>query len=133
MEYIAVAVVFGILFGCFTFLDGKRKEQEREINGLYEAISSQNDRISTFHADRNAIVKDVTALKNALQAAEEQIKGLEERDRELATRVGELAEPLKAKDRQEKLILEGMNSILNYSVGEAMRAAKDVSNYGEEE
>ena len=119
MEYIAVAVVFGILFGCFAFLDGKRKEQEREINGLYEALSQQNDRLSTFHADRNAVVKDVNALKNAVQAVEEQVK--------------ELAEPLKVKDRQEKLILEGMNSILNYNIKDAMQAAKDVSNYGGEE
>lgn len=119
MAYIALGIVFVVLFACFAFLDEKRKEQSREINSIYDLVSRQNDRVSAFQSDRNAVVRDLTAVKTAVQALEDQVK--------------ELSEPLRVKDKQEKLILEGMTSILNYNINEAVRAAKDVRNYGVEE
>lgn len=108
MEYLAVAVVFGILFGCFTFLDGKRKDQQREINGLYETISRQNDRLSVLQEDRDAVVRDVKALRDAVPALETQVR--------------EMSETVKARDRQEQMVLEGMHNILNYDMAQARKA-----------
>lgn len=111
MEYLAVAVVFGILFGCFAFLDEKRKEMRREINGLYDTLSRQNDRLDVFQDDRNAIAKDVKAMKAALPGLTEQVK--------------ELSETVKVRDKQEQMVLEGMNNILNYTVDVARKAVGD--------
>ena len=107
MEYLAVAVVFGILFGCFTFLDGKRKDQ-REIDSLYETISRQNDRFSVLQEDRDAVVKDVKALLDAVPALETQVK--------------EMSESVRARDKQEQMVLEGMHNILNYDMAQARKA-----------
>ena len=58
MVYLAVAVVFFILFGLIAHLDEKRKDQQREIDSLYEFLSRQNDRLSVMQTDRDAMAKD---------------------------------------------------------------------------
>ena len=119
MEYVIIAALFITLFALVARVDDKLDEQRKEVNSLYDFLSRQQDRLSAFQADRDAVVKDVKAIQTALPALEQQVK--------------ELSEPLKANARQEKRVLEGMNSILNYNVREALRAAKDVMDYAEED
>ena len=116
MVYLAVAVVFFILFGLIAHLDEKRKDQQREIDSLYEFLSRQNDRLSVMQTDRDAMAKDVKALKAAVPALEEQVK--------------EMSVTVKVRDDQEKRVLEGMNNILNYDMGQALKAVK---HYAEDE
>lgn len=136
MEYLAAAVVFGILFGCFAFLDEKRKDMGRELNGLYKALSRQNDRMDRFREDldgaatdrkelreefgelsRRQVMSDENAL-NSFRAIQTATAGLE-------GQIKEMAETVKARDRQEQMVLEGMNNILNYNLDVARKAVGD--------
>lgn len=119
MLYIIVAALFLTAFAILARMDDRISEQRKEMNGLYDVLSRQADRMNAIQKDRDALAKDVRSLLTAMPALEQQIK--------------ELSEPIKVKDRQEKLVLDGVNSILNYNIGQALRAAKDVSDYGEEE
>ena len=59
MEYLVIAVVFGILMACFAFLDEKRREQAKDINALYDVISRQADRVSILQEDVRKLTEQV--------------------------------------------------------------------------
>lgn len=96
MEYLAIGAVFVFSMGLFAFLYEKRKQQEKDVNVLYDVISRQADRVA-----------------------------------ELQTEVKKLTEQVKITDQQEKRVLEGMGSILNYNLDIARKAAS--AHVGEEE
>lgn len=91
MEYLAIAVVFGLLFGFISFLDEKRKDARREINNIYDILSRHSSQLSTVEGD-----------------------------------VREMRGTVRAFDKQEQRVLDGMNSILNYDISQALKAAQGV-------
>ena len=123
MEYLAIAVVFGVMMACFAFLDEKRKEQRRELNGIYEELAQYNSRANAFEMLQCKELDRVSALEAALPALEEQIKDLTKRNEDLTKEVKELTEQVKITDQQEKRVLEGMGNILNYNLDIARKAA----------
>lgn len=46
MEFLIIAVAFGVTLCMFAFLDEKRKEQRREINGLYAELTDCKARLT---------------------------------------------------------------------------------------
>ncbi len=99
VQAIIYAVCFGILFGFFVFLNEKRLDTEQELEW------------------NRGKLEEVLTQRSALQTA---VKVLEKE-------VSEMRESVKARDRQEQAIFDGMNSILNYSESVARKAA---SGYG---
>lgn len=49
-------------------------------------------------------------------------RDVEDRFAETALQVKSLSETVKSRDRQEQMVLDGMNNILNYSIGHAIKA-----------
>lgn len=99
MEHIIYMVCIGVLFGLFVFLDEKRRAAEREREWTLKKL------------------EELLTQRSALQTA---VKVLEKE-------VSEMRESVRARDRQEQAIFDGMNSILNYSESVARKAA---SGYG---
>lgn len=60
MENIIFAVIIGILFGCFVFVDGKRREAEARLGDLVKDIEE--------------IRKDLYTTKTALTALSESVR-----------------------------------------------------------
>lgn len=99
MEQILYMACIGVLFGFFVFLDEKRRAAEREREWTLKKL--------------DALLTQRSALQTAVKVLEKE--------------VSEMRESVKARDRQEQAIFDGMNSILNYSESVARKAA---SGYG---
>ena len=115
MEYLAIAVVFGVMMCFFAFLDEKRKEQYRELNGIYEELARYNSRASGVETMQCRELERLAALEAAVPAVEGQVK-------DLAKEVRELTEQVKITDQQERKVLEGMGNILGYNLDIARKA-----------
>lgn len=143
MEPVAIAVVFGIMLGVCVFLDEKRREMARELNGIYEELSRYNSRANGVEAVQAATISSISSMEKALPGLTklandlakdgkdlaERNTDLEKRLQDLTDQMRELTEQVKVTDRQERAVLEGMSSILNYNLDVARKA---VSGHAEE-
>ena len=136
MEYILIAVSFGICFGLFTFLDERRKEMNRRMDRFSENLVQNANRINTL-ADKleerrkaeKAIQTSVLALADEVVELAKSCETLGDATskavNQLREDVDKLSETVKTHDRAEQAVFDGMNSILNYTVDVARKAAAD--------